>query len=303
MNLDFIILGAQKAGSSYLHSCLSEHPSVLMPPEESTIFESPDYERGGLSEFERRFATCGSATLGIKRPSYLARPEIPSRIQAYTPEAKLIVSLRNPVDRAVSAYFHYVRNRFLPMLGIEEGMRRILDGIRDEAHPASNDILEYGLYASHLKRYLALFPRSQVLILLHEELTGNALGTIQSIYLFLGLDPTYVPRALHDHPQEVLYDPLRLRIARWAHGLKFIQSEANSRIAERPHGSATKFLFRASERVDQTLAKVRGNRKPVLSAELRLRLVEYYRSDIDELERLLGRDLGKWKVSTPQVPH
>ena len=120
---NFVIIGAQKSASTFLQVCLSEHPDVFMPPGETPFFESPDYENSDISRLESLFNNRSESKLGIKRPSYIGKPEVPKRIEYHLPDAKLIAVLRNPIDRAVSAYFHYINNGFIPCINLEKGAR------------------------------------------------------------------------------------------------------------------------------------------------------------------------------------
>jgi len=297
MSIDFIILGAQKAGSTFLHQCLREHPSISMPIEEIPFFESPDYEIAGPAAFESRYGEPPSGmVLGIKRPSYLARPEVPARIRAHLPEAMLIAVLRNPVDRAVSAYFHYMRNGFLPLQDVNEGLQSFLEGNFPKSYPAARDILEYGLYATQLRRYRLLFPADQMHVLLHDDIVNDGLKAVQSVYAFLGVNPEYIPRGIHSRPQAVLYDPVRLRLAIYANRLRYHTSEDNRRIFVRGGAWPSFWAIKAMAAIDRYLLRVVfGNEKPILHAELRARLINHFRREMDELEGILGRSLSVWR--------
>ncbi len=208
MSLNFIIIGAQKAATSFVHDCLREHPSVQMAIEEIPSFESPDYEHGGKESILNSYSAPQGMICGIKRPSYLGKPEVPDRIHALCPGAKLILVLRNPVDRAVSAYFHYVKHRFIPFTDLSTGMERLLDGSLQTSHPAAKDILEYGFYGRHLRTYLNRFPKVQIHILFHEDIVADGKQVIRSVYRFLGIDPEYQPESIDSRPQAVLFQPL-----------------------------------------------------------------------------------------------
>jgi len=102
---DYIIIGAHKSASTFVHKCLMEHPDIYMPKDEIPFFEIPDYESSSLSELEKYFKGRKEKRFGIKRPSYIGKPEVPARISNDLPDAKLIAVLRDPVDRAVSSYY------------------------------------------------------------------------------------------------------------------------------------------------------------------------------------------------------
>lgn len=294
---NFLIIGAQKSASTFIHVCLGEHPEVFMPPNEIPYFEDPDFQQTGREEFERLFAGVeGEKAVGIKRPNYLAKPEVPGRIKEMIPEAKLIAVLRNPVQRAVSAYFHYVNNGFIPPAPLERSMTRLLDGEYRKTYPKAAEILEYGLYHEHLERYLSFFDRGRILILFQDEIAKDNLAQLRRAYRFLGIDDSYVPRQLNDRPQAVVYSIPRLKVLRLRNERLYDYNSERTRLYIREQSRLDKAVCRTIDRLDRhVLSRVFGNEKPALGEELRRRLHEFYAEDVGRLEELLGVNLGRWK--------
>ena len=114
---NFLIIGTQRGASTFLHKRLLEHPDVFMLPLEEGYFDDPWYEPRRLDGWlEKRFHAAGDrAARGFRRAELLAFPECPARIAHDLPGVRLIAVLRNPVDRAVSAYHHYVAAGLLPV--------------------------------------------------------------------------------------------------------------------------------------------------------------------------------------------
>ena len=150
--IDFIIIGGQKCGSTYLQNIISDHPAVNMIPGETPYFENPDYDQYGKDALDILPKKISMLT-GCKRPTYLSKAEVPSRIHSYNSEAKIIVILRNRIDRFKSAYFHYMNQGFIPIKPINKGIINLLDGSWKDKYPRSSEILEFGLYYEGLKRY------------------------------------------------------------------------------------------------------------------------------------------------------
>ena len=124
--LDFMIIGAQKSCSSYVHFCLLDHPEVYIPEEEIPYFENPDYENKDLTKI--KLDSCKEyKMIGIKRLNYLGEDEVPKRIFKNNPKIKLIAILRNPIERAISAYFHNIKYGFIPVINLEKGLLKILN--------------------------------------------------------------------------------------------------------------------------------------------------------------------------------
>ncbi|GAB4275358.1 MAG: sulfotransferase [Coriobacteriia bacterium] len=294
---DFIIVGAQKAATTFVQECLAEHPEVYLAPGETPFFESPDFENGDISDLEALFQGRTEARLGIKRPNYLAKPEVAPRIERYLPDAKLIAVLRNPVDRAVSAYFHYINYGFLPVLDIEVGMRRLLqDPSFTSGYPRGREVIEFGFYHRHLTRYRHFIDRGLMLILLFEDIVEAPLESMRKVYKHLGVSSDFLPRSLETRPQEVVYEMRRLRFLRQRNRFQYRYHEDGTRLDETEMSVLKKAIVKGMTLVDRhILARMLGNRRPRLSPGLRDMLHEAYESDIVRLEALIGRDLSTWR--------
>ncbi|HWT03683.1 MAG TPA: sulfotransferase [Pyrinomonadaceae bacterium] len=294
---NFLIIGAQKSASTFIHVCLAEHPEVFMPLSEIPYFEDPEFQQIKREEFEQLFSrVSGEKAVGIKRPNYLAKPEVPARIKEMVPEAKLIAVLRNPVQRAVSAYFHYVNNGFIQPAPLEKSLTRLLDGEYRKSFPKAEEILEYGLYHKHLERYLSFFDRERILVLFQDEIAKDNLAQLQRAYRFLEIDDSYVPRQLNDRPQAVVYSIPRLKILRLRNERLYDYNSERTRLYIREQSRLDRAVCRTIDRLDRHfLSRVFGNEKPALGEELRRRLHEFYAGDVGRLEELLGVNLERWK--------
>ena len=168
---NFLIIGAEKSASTYVHACLKEHPEIFMPPDEISFFEDPEYSPNRIHEFTKLFDEIDTKkrAIGIKRPDYLGVWECSERIHRHLPDAKLIVILRDPMDRAISAYFHNMKMGLAPILDVNLGLTKIIDGEYADTYPRNDQIVEFGLYFKHLTHYLTFFDKNQMLIMLHND--------------------------------------------------------------------------------------------------------------------------------------
>lgn len=287
----FAIIGAQKTGSTYVHGLLQAHPEVYLPTDEVRFFEDPDYDENRLDTLQDLFRGRPERLFGIKRPDYLARREVPQRLRYHLPDIKLVAILRNPVERLVSAYYYYVKLGFLPALHINEGLRRILDG-DDLGSSRTPELIEYGLYASHLERYLAIFARDQLLILTQEDVNRAPLATGNRLAHFLGIRPfRELPHVRRDNSG--VYSIPRLRWLRKRNRFLYTY-EACGKLTEKRDlmnlaGTA------AVTAVDRyLLSPLLGNSKPALDDSLRSRLNAIYRPELSRVEALLERSLPDW---------
>jgi hypothetical protein len=197
----FVILGAQKAGTTTLYTQLGTHPAVMpaLRKEVHYFDASPRPIEWYRAFFPRRRAVeareraVGAAVTGEATPFYLFHPGAPARLRAAVPHARLVAVLRDPVERAVSGYHHAVRmgNEPRPIeVALDpanvEALPDAPEWYDDPACPARlRGHLARGRYAEQLERWFAALPREQVLVLETRELAGGvALGKTLD---FLGL--------------------------------------------------------------------------------------------------------------------
>jgi Sulfotransferase domain len=288
---DFAIIGAQRSGSTRLARCIGEHPNVWMPKAEVMTFEDAYFDSVSVARLEQMLASAKRGQLvGIKCPNYLGRPECPGRLHQFAPKAKTIATLRNPIDRAISAYYHYMKIGRLPVAPIEVGLPRLLDVESGDSFPGIADVLEFGMYARHLRRYLSVYSRDRILIL--SDATPYDTARLREVYQFLGLDPTYCPRSLKKKANEGVYSLPRIRFIRMRNSCVFSPD-----LMHRRTGMRAWLVNVAVMGTDRTiLLALFGNQMPPVSRTLRWRLYERYRHDIDELENLIAQDLSAWRL-------
>jgi len=233
----FLVIGAQKSGTTSLHRYLTDHPAVLCASPKELHFFNDAYRLGEwwyLAHFPwRTSARAVSRHLGVRpaigeaTPAYLFHPRAPERVHAFDPQMKLLAVLRDPVERAYSQYQMQVRKRnetlsFDAVLSLEEAeLAAELDRIRDDPTYVSptglrRSYVARGRYAEQIERWLHFFPREQLLVLTSEALFRDpAAGTAQ-ISAFLGVPDWHAK----DHPRQSAgaYEPMSAETrARLAH--------------------------------------------------------------------------------------
>jgi hypothetical protein len=207
---DFLIIGAQKSGTTALYAYLRWHPAITGPPWKEVSFFDRHYGRGERwyrGHFPSRPRTWisgrrnGARTIvGEASPSYLFHPLGPERVREVVPNVRLVALLRNPVDRAYSHYQHEVALGREP-LPFEEALDREEERTRGEedrmirepgyfSHAWWNHTyLARGRYAEQLERWFAVFPRERLLVLPSEELSNRPRETYGRVLDFLGAEP------------------------------------------------------------------------------------------------------------------
>ncbi|SFU31632.1 sulfotransferase family protein [Alicyclobacillus macrosporangiidus] len=290
---NFFIIGSAKAGTSSLQQYLSQHPQVFMsaikephylcaehfPPK----FTGPGDE--GFSEHITRtreqylslFAKAdGYRVIGEASVYYLSFPSTAQRIKELNPAAKLVAVLRNPVDRAFSAYLHTVRDG-RETLTFEEALAAEPDR-KQRGYQPLWWYREIGLYSKGVAEYLRVFGPDQIKVYLYEDLK-NIARVLHEIFHFMGIEPLTIDTSIR-------YNVSGIPKSRFLYTF-FAQPNWFK--------NALKPLFPTALR--QRLghrAKALTLRKVEMRPETKRELQEYYRDDILALQELLHRDLSHW---------
>ena len=203
--IDFIIVGAQKCGTTALAQFLAVHPQIGMSSlKEVHLFDAPDYSTDWTAadideRYRPHFAHCdfagrtGETVFGEATPVYLFFPDIATELKRYNRELRLIILLRDPVDRAISHYYMETgrggERRPLWQALLLEPLR--LRRSRDPRHPESAARLHSyrarGLYGRQLRNLLRCFERNRVLILQREDLLQHHDAVLRRVFAFLGV--------------------------------------------------------------------------------------------------------------------
>lgn len=285
---DFVVIGAQKSASTFLQDQMAQHPRIEIAAGEVRAFEDPYYQQGAVEELPGLFSGALDRVRGIKRPDYLGRPVAAERLHRHLPQARLFAVIREPVARAVSAYFHYVRHGFVPLMPVDAAFEALLDGRLESEYPRSVEILDYGMYGRHLQRYLTLFGRDQVLVFEQRALTGDPTGSLRAAFAFVGVDPDFVPTTTTRVSNRGVYAPLRLRLLRTKNRTQYHYTpQLDRRYPRRP--TPWGWAYNAAVvGVDRTvLSRFDTGRPPALAPGTRAALQEYYERDRPALEAVL----------------
>ncbi|HSC50186.1 MAG TPA: sulfotransferase domain-containing protein [Gaiellaceae bacterium] len=217
---DFLVLGAQKAGTTALYAYLRRHPELTGPSWKEVSFFDRHWVRGVAwyrGNFPNKARTRG-VLVGEASPSYLFHPLAPERVQEVVPEARLVALVRNPVDRALSHYNHEVALGREP-LPFEEALDAEDERLRGEVERMLADPGYFsrewwghtyrarGRYAEQLERWLAAFPQEQLLVVPTDDLAADPGGVYGRVLAFLGVRP----HRLDSYPRvyERQYEPMK----------------------------------------------------------------------------------------------
>jgi hypothetical protein len=287
---NFIVIGAAKAGTTALYWYFAEHPEVCMSPIKETnylaygldaqgrlLYGDPDVHRfpvKSLSEYEQLFiGGADSVAIGEASPIYLECPQTAKRIRELVPGARLICSLRHPVDRAYSDYQMYLRRR-----GRRLDPERDFVATAEWARPDSH-WMRIGNYHEQLLRFYNAFTRDQIRIVLFDDLKQNPLRVIQELYRFLRIDPEFVPDFATPHNVGGL-PASRL--------LEGVFTSRTIRLAVEP------WIPKQAANWVRRLRTRNLRQPPPLPEEFRRELTVHFRDDIAKTSELIGRSLEHW---------
>ena len=276
--IDFIGIGAQKSGTSWVYACLYEHPEICAPMKEIHFFSRPRFEKGRVW-YESHFKKCERGTkMGEFSTSYLYSEEAPARIKSQYPDVKIIAILRNPITRAYSQYRNAIKAGEIPeSLSFE---RFIIQ---------EKSVIAQGKYAEQLKRYYALFPPEHILTLVYEDIEKDPLAFMKRIYTFIGIDASFVPTMLHTSVNSAR-TPRRVYIDRIMHqSAEFLRRNGFDRFV----WSIRKWGIPDVVRALNTKHTV----KVVTAPYDRKKLADVFRNDAHHLIEYCGRDMVKeWNL-------
>lgn len=282
---DFYCIGTQKAGTTTLHSILSQHPDICLPAVKETHFFYAEEEYAkGLDYYSGLFGCAGERSIiGEIDPSYMYFPSVPKRIfDAYGDRMKFIVVLRNPVDRLVSQYLmcrQYGYERYDLRTALE------IEGKRIQVSESNKGRFSYagrGLYAQQIKRFLQLFPRENFLYLVFEsQFVTDLTRTTARILEFLDVPVIDLDVDIHAN---ITKRPLVGGVNSLIYGKGIAKRVAKFMLPVPAVRTRIKGLLERPVRKDS-----------VITADERVSILEkYYLNDIQELETLIGVDLGLW---------
>jgi Sulfotransferase family len=309
---NFFIVGAPKAGTTSLYAYLDQHAQIYMSPlKEPNYFAGElrpenfsaemrprilremraveEYLRGDMRE--KRFGGLVTSwedylrlfrnvedeiAIGEATPIYLWSATAARNIAARIPHAKIIINLRNPVDRAFSQYLQMVTEGVIRRSFREQIYANLRCEIK-QFGPAW-PLLEFGHYHGQIQRYLDEFPRSQIHISFHEDLERAPGPLVADLFAFLGVDRSFATDVSHRH-----HEPRIAKLAGVDYFLKRWRVWPYLRnLAPRPLGPRLRSLM------------LRSRASLEMEPADRAFLTDYYRNDIEKLARLVDRDLTAW---------
>jgi len=277
---DFIGLGAQRSGTSWIYSCLYEHPEIYSPIKEIHFFSRERNWPKGYSWYENIFVGAKkNQKVGEFSTSYLANKETPQRIYQQYPDAKLMVVLRDPVERAFSNYVNDI------MAGTIKASTPFIEALVER-----DEYIINGMYATHLRNYLKFFSRDNILVLIHEDIKKDPAAFMKKIYQFIGASDNFTPSSLNKKvnigrvPRFVWLDRSFVHISK---AMRLLGMHKIWWLIKKK-GLAGKILA-INTKTDKKVASG-------LSDSDRQKLRDVFRGEVRDLESIVGYKIDSWNI-------
>jgi len=289
---DFFIVGAPKCGTTSLFEYLTEHPQVFLAPKELHFFGSDLYPAERVRDESKYLQLFASATtekrVGEASVWYLYSKQAAGEIQRFSPAASIIISLRNPVDMIHSLHSQLVYAGIEDITDFERAVRaetKLGHGFRlwNGQVVSETRYLEAGGYCEQVERYLNVFGREKVKVVIFDDLKEDPLSVYREVCKFLEVSWDFVPKLRIVNPNKKVRSKT----------LRAIMREPPTPI------KALGRLVLNPRRRQNALARLqRLNTKrvprPPMPQSLREHLQSYFAPDVERLSNLLNRDLTHW---------
>lgn len=295
---NFLIVGAAKAGTTSLYNYLRGHAEIFLPERKELRFFSgmkgnfvgpgdDDLNRSIVNSFDEYMNYFqnqnGEKIIGDVSPDYLYYyKNSVQRIRAYLDEPRILIILRNPVERAFSHYLNFIRVG-REKLTFEQALR-CLNERKKQNWEWAWQYLEVGLYYEQVREYLKNFR--YVRIYLFDDLVNNSIFVIRDICEYLDIDSNYVPADI-----STKYNHSNIPRNKFLQDLLYYQSNY---LSESIKNNFKKFLSRNLIDVAKNKLANMNYNKAEISLSTRIRLELYFRENIYKLQELIGRDLSSW---------
>lgn len=285
---NFFIVGAARSGTTSLWMFLKQHPDIFMPQlnkEPSYFCDTYGYKN--VNEYLKLFADSkNEKAIGEASTPYLTSPESPTRIKEIYPSAKIIIILRNPVDRAYSLYNWMIREGYEWKTSFERALVAEEYRFYDKNFKYNNPQYYYnylyfhsGKYAAQIERYIENFPKNNILFLLFDDFVRDPISTTQKVYSFLGVDSKFVPEIKIFNCSQYIFSV----------SLQYFTRQKLPLYLKNISPSTVEKMQRILFDINMFL----GRRKK-MNHNTRQELVQRYHSDVKKTSMLIGYDLDNW---------
>jgi hypothetical protein len=293
---DWLGIGAPKTATTFISACLREHPEVFVPSVKEPHFFNYGIKDGmSLDDYAHYFREAEPGqTAGEFSASYFEDPIVTQRVKETLPHARLIASVRNPIDLLYSYYWQGRRQNFWQIERTEWNLP-----FETAIERYEQPLFAPALLGSALERWLAAFPRERMHVVVQSDVKEDAALEVRRVYEFLGVDSTFIPSALSATTQRSVHGGVSPRggAVSWLYSTLYRGAIIG---AVRP---MRRFLGERQTKTLLTNLRIRDFTRKVffrkgyeqMKPETRAMLAERFRPEVEKLEAILGRSFESWK--------
>ena len=271
---DFIGIGPARSATTWLYENLNLHPEIGMAKWDKKTHFFDLYYENGVDWYERFFFDLPEGCVkGELTETYIFYDEIPERIHRHCPDVKIFTCLRNPVDRAFSAYLHLIRDG-----AIKESFEQAVT-----AH--EKILITDSLYYDRLKPYFEFFPKDQIKIFFFEDVITRPADVLKDMYGFLGVDDMFLP----EDPGKKFNETMQPRFPI----INKVMLLSHLWLRDR---DLYKYVLPLKETKLIKMIRFRQGNAPLpeMALETRMKLHDIFDPQIEQLSEFVDRDLSGW---------
>ncbi|NJB71506.1 hypothetical protein GGR42_001968 [Saonia flava] len=204
MDLDFLLIGAQKCATTWIYHCLNEHPELYVGggKNETYYFGGKTFDQKGLDWFEGLFSDASTyQKLGSASVDYIWDVASIELARKQYPDIKIIAALRNPVERTISAFFWLMRKNIIEDGSLEDGIRKAIDDYKSGSDTIYSELIRRSLYTDAIIELHENFEKDNIRLILFDDIQNTPKTVLHGIYSFLGVSPGYMPSSLKRKPK------------------------------------------------------------------------------------------------------
>jgi len=287
MKIDFIGIGCQKCGTTKIASLIRSHPEVCFAEPKALAYFNKNnsyYQKGnnpnynlGVEQYLTHFAHRTSEKIcGEFSTDYIYEPAAADLIKNTFPNAKLIVCIRNPIDRVVSQY-----NWLHHFLQVEQ--RPFSQLIKEEG-----ELIEKSKFFKHLQYYFQIFDSNNIKVIVLENFIKNNKEELTNLYKFLGVDSNYIPKDINEIENKKRHTRSVALSKTYGKFVELMVNSGNSWVIETLRKSPLRKIYKK-------INSKKINDEVVLTKNDIAFLKSHFEEDISSLENLLSIDLSIWK--------
>jgi hypothetical protein len=290
-NIDFIGVGFPKCGTTWLTECLREHPEIALPNRKHLSFFNEVLDKSKTysnSEVQKKYAlfynNYDGKVKGEFTENYVYDSSIPKTIKKNYPDVKIIIIIRNPIDRTYSNYYHELREN-----ETKESFSNVIKDI-------NNKYIRKSFYYESIKNYIETFDKTKILILKFDELKSDPWIFLSKVYDFLNVtDKSFRPSLLTIKKNEA-FIPKSMFLHKIT-GYPFVMAKKlfRKKVGILIINTARFFKINNFLNYVHSDINIRNIDKKKLSVEIKHELLRIFNEDINKTEKLTGLNLKDWK--------